>query len=140
MSSSSDRGTTASVLDLIGAAESWSPKASGRLRTPRELFVFSDLICPESQAAKNGHLIRHPIGKCHIIIYEVFNNHSTIMAGSRVKSAFEFGHRQEKTQNKFSLHPLLGGGWEQGAGRIQAVPTPALGQHPPQCPAARSCP
>lgn len=101
----------ASVLDLIRCLDSWSPRTSKGVRTPWNCPVFNDLSCPQSRAAKNGDLIRRAVRKCHIIIYEVFNNHSTIIAdsGQKVQTqflncTFEFGHWQGKRQNKL-FHP-----------------------------------
>lgn len=51
-------------------------------------MVLSSVIsAAQSQAAKNGYLIRCTIRNCHIIIYDVFNNHRTIIAGSGLESA-----------------------------------------------------
>lgn len=71
-------------VDLIGGLDSWSLGAG---RGPREIVLSSAIPAVQSQAAKIGFFIRYPVRKCHIIIYDGFNNLGTIIAGSGVESA-----------------------------------------------------
>lgn len=115
---------------LIGVPNSWP------LRTLWNC-VFSNLSCPQTQAAKKGQLIRRPVVKCHIIIYEVFNNHSTIIAGSGgdtqlwvINCTFECHPRRGK--GRIMLSPSLLGnreaGWVMPCHVGSAPPNPGQGR------------